>query len=55
MLSLSEIQEKLKDRKLVIVAEATGLSYGTVLNITKPDANPTINVMQKISDYLKGE
>ena len=54
MLNLEEIRERLQDRRLRVVAERTGLSYPTVLNVRDNlRSNPTHEVMRKISEYLE--
>lgn len=53
MLTLDEIRERLMDRRLPIVSEATGVHFNTIRNIRdNPWANPTYQVMVKLSDYL---
>lgn len=55
MLTLEEIREALKDRMPRKVAEVTGLHYNTIRQIRDDlGANPTHNVMKKLSDYLEG-
>lgn len=54
MMTLKEIREALRDRIPKRVAEATGLHYNTIRAIRDDTgANPTYNVMQKLSDYLE--
>lgn len=54
MLSLEEIRERLQDRRLRVIAEKTGLSYPTVLNVRDNiRSNPTYEVLKKISEYLE--
>jgi hypothetical protein len=57
MLTLDQIREALRDRRLAKVAEATGLHYNTIREIRdNPDANPTYKVIRALSDYLtRGE
>ena len=53
MLTLDEIRERLMDRRLPVVSEATGVHFNTIRNIRdNPWANPTYQVMVKLSDYL---
>jgi hypothetical protein len=53
MLTLDDIRERLKDRRLPVVSEATGVHWNTIRAIRdNPDANPTYQVMVKLSDYL---
>ena len=53
MLTLPEIQSKLKDRRLTVISKEIGISYPTLLAISKGQSNPTYKVMQKISDYFE--
>ncbi len=56
MLTLEEVQNKLKDRRLKIVANETGLSYDTVRRIAYGHfKDPSYSVIKKISDYLEGK
>ena len=53
-MKLEQIQKALRDRRLIVVAEATGISYGTLLAIRdNPDANPGVKTLKIIEDYLK--
>lgn len=55
MLTLEQIVEKLEDRNIRIIAERTGVSYHTVLNIQNgKNTNPTVTTLRAISDYLEG-
>lgn len=54
MLSLEQIRIGLQDRRLLTVIEATGLSSPTISSVRDgTNTNPTLNVMQKLSDYLE--
>ena len=54
MLTLEVIREKLKDRRVPLVADATGLHYNTIRQIRDtPEANPTYKVVKALSDYLE--
>lgn len=54
MMYLDEIRALLADRRLSLVAEATGLHYNTILAIRDdPNANPTYKAVKALSDYLK--
>lgn len=56
MLYLEQIRAMLADRRLSLVAEATGLHYNTVQAIRDdPDANPTYKAVKALSDYLQGQ
>ena len=56
MLEPDMIRKKLADRRLSLVAEATGLHVNTISNVRdgKID-NPTYYVLRKLSDYLEGQ
>ena len=56
MMTLEEIRYALKDRMPIRVAEATGIHYNTIRAIRDDlGANPTYNVMKKLSDYLENK
>lgn len=56
MLTLDQIREALRDRRLAKVAEATGLHYNTIREVRdNPNANPTYKVLKALSDYLTRE
>ena len=56
MMYLEQIREMLADRRLSLVAEATGLHYNTVRAIRDdPEANPTYKAVKALSDYLQGQ
>lgn len=53
ILSLEEISKFLKDKKLYIVANETGLSYPTIKRIAdNKEANHTINTLKLLSKYI---
>ena len=53
MLTLYEIREGLKDRRLLVVAEATGIHANTLREVRdNPLANPTYKVFKLLNDYL---
>jgi len=55
MMTLEQIRYALSDRRLMIVAEATGLHYNTVKDIAKRRTiNPSYVAVKAISDYLEG-
>lgn len=55
MLTLEEIKDALRDRRLDIVSEKTGIHRATISRIRNDDnANPTYTVMKTLSDYLRG-
>ena len=54
MMTLEDIRAALKDRRVDLVAEATGVHYNTVRQIRdNPDANPTWRTMEALSLYLE--
>jgi hypothetical protein len=54
-MNLDEIRQGLQDRRLSMVADATGLHYNTVRAISAGEnKNPTHETMQRLVDYLKG-
>lgn len=56
MLTLDKIREALQDRRINVVAEATGLSVATVANIRAGrQENPTYANVKALSDYLQGQ
>lgn len=53
ILSIEQIREGLKDKKLLVVANALDISYPTLKKLADgKDLNYTINVIRKVSDYL---
>jgi hypothetical protein len=53
MMSLIEIQRALKDRRIGIISQYTGVHVNTIREIRdNPLANPTHNVMLRLSNYL---
>ncbi len=56
MMTLESIREALKDRRVSMVAEATGLHYNTVRDLRdNENANPTYKVLKALSDYLESK
>ena len=56
MLTLNETRRLLMDRRLQVVAQATGIHYNTLKKIRDDDqANPTYVVIKLLSDYLEGK
>jgi len=54
MMKLEEIRELLKDRRVSMIAEATGIHFNTIREIRdNKNANPTYKVMTKLTDYLE--
>lgn len=55
MLSVKEIAERLQDRRLDKVAEATGLHRNTIMKYRDGEVEqPYLDTVQKLSDYLTG-
>ena len=53
MKEVEEIRRKLKDRRLYMVAKATGITYQTLLDIREGKTmNPTILTVEKIKEYF---
>lgn len=53
MLTLDEIRKGLKDRRLLVVAQATGIHANTLREVRdNPLANPTYKVFKTLNDYL---
>jgi alkyl hydroperoxide reductase subunit AhpC len=52
MLSIEEISNRLKDRNKVKVAEAVGLSYPVVIDMSKGVAG-NYDSVKRMSDYLE--
>lgn len=54
MLTLLQIQERMADRKVRAVADATGLHHQVIYDALKPQANPSYRTVKLLSDYLSG-
>lgn len=55
MMTIQEIRLALRDRRISMVAEATGLHYNTIKSVRdKTAANPSYRVLKALSDYLEG-
>ena len=54
ILSIEEISERLKDRRLYVVAEQIGVSYGTLIKI-RDNKDKSVNswILKAVSDYLQ--
>ena len=56
MMTLVQIRALLQDRRLQMVAEATGLHENTIRQIRNDEtANPTYKVMVALSEYFEKE
>ncbi len=53
-MTIQEIREALRDRRLPVVAEATGLSYLTVYKASR-GANVSYKTAEALSKYLRGD
>lgn len=55
MLDLAHIRASLQDRRIDVVAEATGLHRNTIAAVRDGDVeNPSYRVMKLLSEYLDG-
>jgi hypothetical protein len=55
MMTIEAIRLALRDRRISMVAEATGLHYNTIRGVRdNEDANPSYKVLKALSDYLEG-
>jgi DNA-binding phage protein len=53
-MNLTEIQQRLADRKLPVVAEATGLSVFTLYRLVNGKGKPSKSTLRSIEVYLRG-
>lgn len=54
MYTLEEVREKLRQRKLPLIAQETGLSYQTVRKVAAGDTKQvSYEVVKKLSDQIK--
>jgi len=54
-MTVEQIRQALADRRLSVVAEQTGISYGTLYNIREgKNDNPGAKIMQQLAAYLEG-
>lgn len=52
-MQIEDIKNSLKDKRLSVIAEATGLHYNTIREIRdNPEPNPTYKVLKLLSSYL---
>lgn len=54
IITIEEVRKILKDRRLIIVAKETGLSYPTIKAIFDGKTNPKYETVKLLSDYLTG-
>jgi len=53
LLSLTDIQNGLGDKKLYVVSRATGLSYPTLKKLADGEpGNYTMGTLRKVSEYI---
>lgn len=56
MMTLEEVREQLLDRRIDMVADATGLHYSTVCDVRSgKNDNPTYKTIKALSDYFEGK
>jgi len=53
LLSLNQIKERLKDRKLNTIAKKLDINYLSVAQFVKANPNPTYKILLLISNYLE--
>lgn len=54
ILSTGQIQDALKDKRLYMVAKATGLSYPTIKKLADgKELNYTVDTLKAISKYVR--
>ena len=54
VMSLEEVRKALRDRRLIVVAAETNLSYPTIKAILDGRTNPKYETVKLLSDYLQG-
>ena len=53
MLTLQQIRDRLADRRLQVVAQATGINHQTLWRIRDDGGNPTHETLKKLSIYFE--
>ena len=53
MMTIEEVREALRDRRLIVVASHTNLSYPTIKAILDGRKNPKYETVKLLSDYLQ--
>ena len=53
LLSLKQIQKKLRDRRLMFVAQESGLTFMTLSRLVKGVGRPSYSTMAKLSRYFE--
>lgn len=55
-MTLEQVREALLDRRIDLVADATGLHYNTIQRIRKnTQDNPSYKAVKALSDYFEGK
>jgi predicted DNA-binding transcriptional regulator AlpA len=54
MLTVEQMIERLKDRRIRMVAKSCGISYQTIYNMVQGRNLPSYETLKKLSDYLEG-
>jgi hypothetical protein len=56
MMTLEEVREQLLDRRIDMVADATGLHYSTVCDVRSgKNDNPSYKTVKALSDYFQNK
>lgn len=56
MMTLEEVREQLLDRRIDMVADATGLHYSTVCDVRSgKNDNPAYRTVKALSDYFENK
>lgn len=54
MMTLKEIREKLKDRKMTVVSSETGIHVNAIYRFMNDQTKPKYDTVKKLIDYLEG-
>ncbi len=54
MLTVEQIQDKMKDRRVAQIARTIGVSRQAIYDILKGRSLPTYEMLRKLSEYLEG-
>lgn len=52
LMTVNEVRNKLKDRRLTYVAKECGLTYMSLARIKKETGNPSVKTLEKLSVYF---
>jgi DNA-binding phage protein len=55
MLDMTDIRERMRDRKISTVAAAIGIHKVTLYRLLNHDSSPSYETVKALSDYLLGE